>query len=282
MFDRNVASLLASILVLASSPLAGQRLRPILFTDWGRLCSIGPADTTRACLPKSREFDDLSWSPDGRLIVTDAWILNDAGRHIRSLPGWNDIRPVWSPDGKAVFAIDYDIGSAVHRWNQPGGKKQTIPVQGGNAKGRRFQMLAFSPSGRRAALLTMDFSEMVIASVEKDRFVVSRTAPVDFAYVSQSVWLNEDTLLFVGKRGVNPSGGLWRLAASTGAVDSIGIPGLSLRDQIVISPDRKRVVVTATDTRAEETRWNLWVYDLSSRVARRLTSGKEDIVHSWR
>src|ERR1051326_8393248 len=107
-------------------------------------------------------------------------------------------------------------------------------------------MLSFSPSGRRAALLTLHFNRMVIVDVENNRFVVSHTEPAGFDYVSQSVWLNEDTLLFVGKRGGNRLGVLWRLAVSTGAVDSIGISGLALRDQIAISPDRRSVVVTAT------------------------------------
>ena len=279
---RFIAAAITSIAVLGAPPVAAQQLRPILFTDWGRLCSIAVVDTVRVCLPETRELDDAVWSPDGKRIITGGGaILNDAGRRTGTLRNYAGIRPVWYPNGQYVFAIDYEVGSAVRRWDERGGSRKTIPVEGGEAAERRFQMLSFSPSGRRAALLTMQFREMVIADVEVNRLVVSRVAPVGFDYVSQAVWLNEDTVLFVGKRGSSPFGVLWRLSASTGAVDSVGIPGLALRDQIVVAPDRRSIVVTAASTHGE-TRWNLWYYDLSSGVARRLTAGTEDIVRSWR
>jgi hypothetical protein len=269
-------------LCLATASRVQAQLRDIIFTDWGRLCSVSLRNTTQVCFPATREYDDIVWSPDRKkLVAAGGALLNQNGRRIGALRGKAGIRPVWSPDGRYIFAVDYTLGSAIRRWTADGGSQRVIPVTDRNASNRRFQMLSFSPSGRRVALLTMGFREMVVADVGPTAFTVTAMRPVGFDYVSQSVWLDEDTLLFVGKRSAGATGSLWRLAVSTGAVDSVGIPGLALRDQIVLAPDRSSVVVTAASVQGE-TRWNLWHFDLRSHAVRRLTSGTEDIVRSWR
>lgn len=142
-------------------------------------------------------------------------------------------------------------------------------------------MLSFSPSGRRAAILNLKFRQMVIADVTPARWTAFRSAPAGFRYVSQSAWLNDDTLLFVGKRE-GDRGLLWSLDVNTGVVTPIAIEGLWLRDQLVVAPDRRSVAVTATNSSGAETRWSIWTYGLTDHRVRRLTHGDEDIVSSWR
>jgi hypothetical protein len=272
----------ACIGLVGLNTLGAQALREIVYTDWGRLCSIGLADGAKVCLPPGRDFNDPTWSPDGQRLVDGGILLDRTGRRVGRLQSTSGIRPAWSPDGRYIYEIDYELGSAVARWNADGTRRMVIPIRGQDTAHLYFQMLSFSPTGRRAALLTAHFREMLIADVTPTAFHATTTLPVGFKYVSESVWLDEDRILFVGKRGPESSGGrLWELTISTGAVRVIGIPGLSLRDQIVISRDRRSVVVTAASA-TRSVHWNLWWYELDSGKLRRLTSGTEDIVGSWR
>src|SRR5262245_23049000 len=169
---RRVAVVITMLGLLPVTPAAAQQLRPILFTSWGRLCSVRIGDAKQVCLPKIGQYDDIVWSPDHKTLVTAGGVLVDgAGKRIGRLNKWHAIRPVWSPDGQHIFAIDYDIGSAVRRWDQRGGSATTIPVEGGVTTARRFQMVSFSPSGRRAALVTWKFDEMVIADCKADKLL---------------------------------------------------------------------------------------------------------------
>jgi hypothetical protein len=126
----------------------------------------------------------------------------------------------------------------------------------------------------------MDFREMVLATVDDSLFSVFANLPRDFSYVSQSVWVDEEHLLFIGKRDTN-QGELWQLSISDGSVAKRGIKGLWLRDQIAISPDRQSVVVTAVEGSAR-TDWNVWKSSLVTQRRSRLTNGTEDVVASWR
>ena len=244
------------------------------------------------------DIHDPSWDPRGTKVVAQAgehdgdWtlvLLDSTGKRLRQLESSSDaLRPEWSPDGRYVFAIDYGIGSAVARWNADGTARARIPVTGGSnlpqqvrtgALPAYFQMLSFSPSGRRVALNTMHFREMLVATVGDTAMTVFRTAPRDFSYVSQSVWLDESHLLFVGKRAPG-KGELWELNVEDGTVRKRGVEGLSLRDQIAISPDRQSVAVTAMSD--SDGGWNVWAITLADGRKRQVTKGSEDIIASWR
>ena len=274
------------------------RLLEILYTGDGTLCSVSTAGDRKVCAKSNEEFDDPSWDPRGTRVVVEAGqhdgasslvLLDSTGKRLRRLVSSSGaIRPAWSPDGRYVFAIDYGIGSAVARWNADGTARMRIPVTGGSSVGQQvrsgappaqFQMLSFSPSGRRVALLTMRFREMLVATVGDTAMTVFRTAPRDFAYVSQSVWLDESHLLFVGKRAPG-RGELWELNVEDGTARRRGIDGLALRDQIALSPDRKSVAVTALSDSVRG--WNVWTITLADGHKRHLTNGNEDIVGSWR
>jgi Tol biopolymer transport system component len=280
-----------TVLCLVSTQAGfAQSLQGILYTSWGSLCGLAPAGGRPQCLKGRDEFDSPSWQPGGARIVAEAGqhdgphslvLLDRAGRQLRRLDGSSGyIRPTWTPDGQNIFAINYELGSAVARWDAKGTNKTTLRVVGGSEAGRRFQMISVSPSGNRAALLTMHFEEMILATISAGGLTAFATVPRDFSYVSQSVWRDEDHILFVGKRD-SRTADLWELSVSTGAVTKFGIDGLSLRDQIVISPDRQAVAVTAAENSGNGN-WNVWSYSLSTQRKTRLTNGTEEIVASWR
>jgi hypothetical protein len=147
------------------------------------------------------------WQPSGERIAAETGehdgacllvLLDGRGREIRRLTDSSDyIRPIWSPDGRFIFAINYGLGSAIGRWDADGRNKTTLRVTGGIESGRQFQMISFSPSGNRAALLTMSFREMALATVKDNGLLVFAMVPEGFSYVSQSAWRDEDHLLFV-------------------------------------------------------------------------------------
>jgi len=286
---RSAVLLVCSLCLCALLGAEAQDLKSVLYTAWGDLCSVEASGTDVRCQSSRVDFRSPSWRPDGTRIVAESGrhdaghslvLLDRRGRRIGALQdSLGYIRPVWSPDGRFIFAIKYDLGSSVTRWDAAGTNKTNVRVTGGSESERAFQMISFSPSGARVALLTMHFREMVIASVEGTRLAALTTAPRDFSYVSESAWRDEDHLLFVGKR-TERLGELWQLTISDGAVTKLGIDGLSLRDQLALSPDRESVVVTAVAT--AEKSWNVWKYSLTTGQKVRLTTGTEDIVTGWR
>ena len=283
------SSLVVAVAVgsIAWATIAAQDLDTILYTEAGQLCTVSATGGEALCLKTGREYDSPAWQPGGGRTASEAGqhdrshslvLLDSRGRQIRALvDSSNYLRPTWSPDGRFIFAINYTLGSAIGRWTADGLRKTRVEVMGGAEAGRTFQMVSFSPSGTRAALLTMDFREMVVATRDQDGFHVFGRTPEGFRYVSQSAWRDEGHLLFVGKRE-GTQGGLWEVTISTGQVLKRGVEGLWLRDQLAISPDRESIIVTAVaDSKAID--WSVWQYSLRTQKKRRLTTG---IVASWR
>jgi Tol biopolymer transport system component len=278
---------------VAPATEAPPELAPIVYVDRGQLCSIAPTGGVEShCLKSQREFGSPFWRPDGLSLVVERGIhdgpqalalIDPRGRFIRSLADSSDhYRPVWSPAGRSIYAIRYDLGPAVARWSADGRKREIVPVTGLANEKTQFQMISLSPSGRRAALLTMQFREMVIATVSPGGLAAEKVLPAGFAYVSQSVWLDEKRLLFVGKR-TGDRGALWELDVESGTATRRGIDRLWLGDSIAISPDHESVVVSATPD-VSPAAWNLWRFPLRSGKAVRLTRGAdvEDVEPSWR
>jgi len=290
MVARLSALVLGALIGALGCGVLAQRAGDVLYTAWGDLCSVSSNGGEPRCLKTGREYDSPVWQPTGERIVAETgehdgahWlVLLDAhGREVRRLTDSSDyIRPIWSPDGRFIFAINYGLGSAIGRWDADGRNKSILRVTGGIESGRQFQMISFSPSGNRAALLTMSLREMAVATVKDNGLQVVAMVPQGFSYVSQSAWRDEDHLLFVGKRDTT-RGELWEITIPTVTVTRRGIEGLWLRDQLAIAPDRQSVVVTAVPE-SKQTEWNIWRYSLATQQKSRITTGTEDIVASWR
>ena len=141
-----------------------QDLRPIVYVNWGQICSVSVSlVTNRSCLNSQDEFGSPSWRPDGSALVVEAGghdsphslvLLDRRGRKVGGLVGsLSHLRPAWSPDGKYVFGIDYGLGRAVVRWDADGKNRAVVPVAGADGETTAFQMISFNPSGSRVALL---------------------------------------------------------------------------------------------------------------------------------
>lgn len=132
---------------LLAAPATAQRLGAIVYSSWGQLCSVTPG-VGRRCVRSDLEYNDAAWQPGGHQLVAEIGVhdathslglLDRAGRRRHRLAGKSGIRPVWTPDGRQIYAVDYDAGSAVVRWRADGSARTTVPVwaaivQGGNSR----------------------------------------------------------------------------------------------------------------------------------------------------
>src|SRR5690349_14868651 len=121
-------------LSFVANAVARAQLHDILFSDWGRLCSVSVTGTKPACLPGKRDYGEMIWNPDRETLLEDGGLLLDQkGARIGVLHGRTGVRRMWSPDGSYLFAIDYQIGSAVRRLTRDGKSQRIIPVVGGDS-----------------------------------------------------------------------------------------------------------------------------------------------------
>ena len=285
----------AILVLVAASSGAAQELGPVLYNTWEGLCSISPESGAKPHCIGGKRYEEASWQPHGNRIVTESRgglvFLNSNGQLISRAVGKSGGRPIWSPDGKYVYAINYALGRAVERWDAFGKHRIVLPVTGLEDQQLRsgdvpspmiLQMISLSPSGKRAALLTRDFKEMLIAHVGDKVLSVQQIVPHEFSYVSQSVWLDEEHLLFIGKRD-SMRGELWEINVQSGELRRRGIDGLWLRDSVALSPDGRSVIVTGVRD-GQEVSWNLWQYSFETSRLIRLTNGAqaEDVYVSWR
>ncbi|MDA8387961.1 MAG: WD40 repeat domain-containing protein [Nitrospiraceae bacterium] len=266
----------------------------------GQLCSVVPAKgMTPVCLADGG-YGSPSWRPHGNLIAaelktrqgTKLVILNKNGRLVRALSKSKGCyRPEWSPDGRYLYAINYRLGHAIRRWNLESHRFKDIPVRGFGKEYSYLQGISFSPNYKRAAISVDKFKKILISDVYGDHFRVRKILPGKFHYVAQSVWIDNDRLLFVGVKKNDDRGEiwqlnigrgeLWQLNVLTGKIKKISIRGLSLRDFVTLSPDHKSVVICATDN-PQDPKWSLWLYKLGSPTATRITNGIEDVDPDWR
>jgi Tol biopolymer transport system component len=262
-----------------------QELGPILYRSWEGVCSVSVENTAKP-LCTTLHYQDLSWQPHGNRIVAvgpgGLVLLDSKGRLTSKAEGQSAGRPTWSPDGQYIYAISGTVGGYVLRWNSTGKNRVIIPVIGVGDPRPYFQMISLSPSGKRAAILTLGFKSMLISDVSDKAWTATKILPRGFNYVAQSAWLDDEHLLFVGKQD-STRGELWELDLQSESITRRGIDGLWLRDFVTLSPDAKSVVVTGTKD-GEDASWNLWQYSLETSRLTRLTSGlrSEDVGPSWR
>jgi WD40 repeat protein len=279
------------LISLASTQAAAAQFDEIIYSASGDLCTVAAdASSKERCLRSDRQYGSPAWRPKGDFLVVESGVhdgpsnlvlINENGKTIKKVPkSGGFIRPEWSPGGKYFFALSYNLGRAIGRWNANGTEFMSVPIQA-TEPFQYVQMVTFSPNGSYAALLVDDFKKMLIARVTDAGFNVEKVLPTGFSYVAEAAWLDNSRLIFVGKHD-GPYAGLWELNVVTGATEPRGIAGLYLRDFIAVSPDRSSAVVCATEKGAKETRWSLWKYQFASSATTRLTSGIEDVEPTWR
>ena len=279
------------LLSLASAQATAAQFDDIIYSGSGELCTVAAgAGLKERCLRSDRQYGSPAWRPHGDFLVVESGIhdgpsnlvlINKDGKTIKKVSrSGGFIRPEWSPDGKYFFALSYNLGHAIGRWNADGTGFMSVPVKPAEAF-QYVQMVTFAPNGSYAALLVNDFKKMLIARVTDEGLNVEKILPADFSYVAEAAWLDNSRLIFVGKRD-SPYASLWELDVVTGATEPRGIERLYLRDFVALSPDRSSAVVCAKEKGAKEARWSLWKYHFASSATTRLTSGIEDLEPTWR
>lgn len=266
------------------------QLDAIVYSGSGQLCSVSPNGTSGTCLSTRKEVSSPVWQPNGKRIVVEAGehdgqkkleILDSHGQKVRTLDrSVGFIRAAWSPDGRYIYAVKSSLGPALGRWDSHGKNFAQLPISG-MVGSTSAQMLSFSPSGKRLAILNRSFDGIHVVRLSANGLITEKTIPSGFRYVSGNAWLDEKRLIFIGKQQDGRSS-LWEMNADDGRVKSIEIPQLALRDFLALSPDKNEIVVCATKN-GEKLSWSLWKYkvDGSSSPPTRLTYGQEDVSPNW-
>jgi len=178
-------------------------------------------------------------------------------------------RPSFDPGGEFLYALNYSTG--IFKYSLKARRWQPVPIDG--ATDFNPQGLAFSASGGHAAISPRDFKGLLIAKVEADGFRSVRTVLSDFDSCSSPQWINDDVIVFAGRK----SAGLqfiWKFHLKTGDLVQLTKSPVGTRDFLALSPDKKSVVFTATSANAE-TDWRLWLLAFDGTAARQLTKGGE-------
>ncbi|MFM2061757.1 MAG: hypothetical protein RLZZ507_1427 [Cyanobacteriota bacterium] len=115
-----------------------------------RQASYGAQEINRLSGENLSFIWDLSWSPDGKMIVIpnrdQVWLWQKNGKLLRKFSGHTStvLTVAFSPDGKMIASGSID--NTVKFWSIDGKKLATIPV---NAQ---VQSIAFSPDGKLLAI----------------------------------------------------------------------------------------------------------------------------------
>jgi hypothetical protein len=123
-----------------------QEFGSIIYKGDKGLCSIQPSGNEPAFCPRVH-LGDPNFSPDGRLIAaersigskdgpgpaTEIVVADRRGAIVKKLiASQGFIRPVWSPDGRLVYALNY-TPNEVARWRWPSGEKEAIAIHGADS-----------------------------------------------------------------------------------------------------------------------------------------------------
>ena len=273
-----------------------ESLDEIIYIDDGQLCSTTiDGHNKPRCIESDNEYQFPAWHPDGNSIVVESADSNDANvlmllgaegkplRQVEDSTGFT--RPVWSPDGQYLYAINRKLGAAIGRWDSDGSNFRSIPVSGIPEQGalgafESIQMISISPNGTTVAMLAEGFHHILVASEIDGNFQVTGQLPEGFASVGMSVWRDASHLLFVGNLDPRRSE-LWKLNIQGGTTEKIEITGLHITDGLSLSPDKKSVVICGAEKGNKDVRWNLWRYSFASTELKRLTNGDEDSYPNW-
>ena len=161
------------------------------------------------------KFDTLGWRGDAHLHL---FVLDTVSGDVRQLTDgdWDDLRPVWSPDGKRIAFVS---GRREDRDITIRGEAYVVPAEGGKPEewSQRLSSVvavAWSPDGSRLAALATDDDEIMpiwqgrIYVLEPDKEALAVTddtvSPVGgfppVAPPPEIRWTDDGRILFVGDR----------------------------------------------------------------------------------
>jgi len=142
-FDGQVEDVNQTIqkLMKGTSEADMKSLNEIIYIDDGQLCSTtDDAEIKSRCVESSSGYGFPAWSPSGDAIAVESkgtdgvnalMLLKKDGEPLKKIKDSAEfIRPVWSPDGNHIYAVNQKIGAAVGRWEKSGGDFQLIPIHG--------------------------------------------------------------------------------------------------------------------------------------------------------
>lgn len=255
----------------------------------GSLCSVPARGGERRCT--GNWFSDPAWQPGAAHLAVQAGqhggprhllILKADGGLTKKLSGSTGyMRPEWSADGRFLYALNYDLGPAVGRWNADGNGPVRLPLEGPLPAEVRVQFLAVSPGGTRAILLLNRFDTALLVRLEENRVAVERPILEDFHYIPHAAWPTDTRLLFIAAKNKGDRRALWEADVESGEWRRVGVPGLALGEFLTLSPDGRSVAVNATPA-GGPLAWNLWRFDLESKTVTRLTHEGQAWASSWR
>lgn len=181
--------------------------------------------------------------------------------------GYALYRPVFSPSGQYVYALNYSEG--IFRYSLQQRHWERVAISGKN--GVNPQGLSFSLSGTKVAVSHGRFKGFLIASVTRDGFHIEREILNDFDSCTSPQWIGDDTIVFAGRKQPGLQY-LWKVNLGTGQLDQLTASPIGARDFLSLSNDQKTVVFTATET-SQPLEWRLWLLALDGSQPTQLTKG---------
>lgn len=188
----------------------------------------------------------------------------------RILAGTDDFflyRPAFEPTGRLLYAVNYEDG--IHRYSFDQESWEPVIVTG--VEGLNPQGLAFSPSGDKVAISPGQFNEVLIGAVTENGLEITRRILDDFDSCISPRWVSETQIVFAGRKTAGLQY-LWSIDLESGEVHKITDAPIGARDFLDLSPDRKRIVFSATNE-DESLEWRLWQVELDGSNVEKLTSG---------
>lgn len=227
------------------------------------------------------DVGNLAYSHEARALVFEATIRHgqppslyvlEAGassprRIIEASDDFFLYRPAFDPSGEYLYAVNYELG--IHRYEMTGRKWQPVEITG--VESLNPQGLAFSPSGDRVAVSPAQFNGILIGTVSDTSLEIEEHILDDFGSCTSPRWVSEDEIVFAGRK-VSGLQYLWSIDLISRKVHQITEDPIGARDFLDLSPDKMKIVITATDGR-EPLEWRLWQVSVDGSKVEKLTQG---------
>lgn len=226
-------------------------------------------DLTYSRALKTLAFDGVRKGASRKSLFLLRW----PGGNLEELPPEPSVkaapyRPQIEPHGQYLYAVDYR--ATIARYSLVSHAWARVPVDG--VSDLHAQGIAFSPSGRLAAISPGGFGSFLIAEVSGERFRVKRKVLADFESCISPHWLDEGHLVFLGRKAPGLQF-VWVIDLSTNEVRQLSAPPVGARDFMSLSGDSKEVAFTATD---KDVGWTIWRLRLDKPTPEKLLKAIKD------